>query len=529
MSFFDDLFTADPQRAAALAGLAQGFGQAGMASRLPMGFGSVLAMGAAGMQQGQADYLNQLMERQKLQSGDIANQEGAINLQALKSRLAAQQQLAGASPQPSGATTTPMGFPATRMDAIAGASPTGDLEQGAANLGTNPAGSTPPQQPQQASSPMGPPQAQQPTGFDSIPQNVRTQMNIAGVFGGPAASAKVYSDWATEQNKIFDQRQGNRLTTGAGQIIGSQAPALPKDQSRTLTPIELQQYGLPAGTAAQIDSATGKVNVLNKPPTPAIPLPKDVEAQRIRIAKAGIDERANVQNAPVDTTPEQRASYAAQAATGMPLNQILPGYRGNIVAQRQQIHADAVAKIMTENPGMSAADAGTELANRTIEFQSGKKTSGQLTMMLGATRQAVAQLHFNIDKTKEEMAKLGSSDISPIINAIARGEEKWTGNPAYSSLFYFMHATAVESARVLSGGQASTAQLHQGAMEEASKWANVNMTPASFNAVGDAMKAEGENKLQTYQDALRSQRVGGGGPAATPAPMKGWSNFRSTP
>lgn len=206
-------------------------------------------------------------------------------------------------------------------------------------------------------------------------------------------------------------------------------------------------------------------------------------------------------------TPEERESAAAQASTGMPITQIIPGYGQGAVAARQQVRNDAITQIMQET-GKSAGDAGIELANRTIEFQSGKKSSGQLTTMRGATFQAVEQLDFNIDKAKAEMAKLPSSDLSPVINAIARGEERWTGEPAYSSLFYYMHAVAAESARILSGGQASVAQLHVGAMEEAQKWANVGMTPASFDAVARAMKDEGHYRLKTFDDALKAQRVG---------------------
>ncbi len=105
------------------------------------------------------------------------------------------------------------------------------------------------------------------------------------------------------------------------------------------------------------------------------------------------------------------------------------------------------------------------------------------------------------------MAKLPSTDLSPILNAIARGEQRWTGDPAYSALFFFIHATAVESARILQGGQASVAQLNEGARQEADKWANINMTPASFDAVADAMHEEGENRIKNYEDAIDAQRV----------------------
>ena len=227
----------------------------------------------------------------------------------------------------------------------------------------------------------------------------------------------------------------------------------------------------------------------------------------------------------VPQTPEERESAAAQGATGEPLNQIIPGYGKDAVAARRQTRADAIKKIMDET-GKSAGDAGVELANRTVAFQSGKKSEAQLTTMLGATKQAVAQLNFNIDKTKEEMAKLPSSNLLPIINAIARGEEKWTGDPAYSSLFYYMHATAVESARILSGAQSSAAQLHQGAMEEAQKWASINMTPASFNAVGDAMKEEGINRIETFEQAIKGQSIGGAPGAPAPGTIEDGHRFR---
>jgi hypothetical protein len=137
--------------------------------------------------------------------------------------------------------------------------------------------------------------------------------------------------------------------------------------------------------------------------------------------------------------------------------------------------------------------------------------------MLGGTRQAVAQLDFNIAAAKNEMKKLGSTDISPILNAIARGEQRWTGEPAYSSLFYYLSATGQESARILSGGVASVAQLHAGAQEEARKWVNINMTPASFDAVSDAMATEGKARIETFEHAIAAQRAGLGRSGTPPS------------
>lgn len=227
------------------------------------------------------------------------------------------------------------------------------------------------------------------------------------------------------------------------------------------------------------------------------------KAQAIHVTTGGA-----AANAPAPMSADDKASIGAQVATGMPLNQVIPGFSKAVAGERREARQQAIKLIMSENPGMTAADAGVELANRSIAYQGGKKSIGQLTTMLGATKQAVNQLDFNVDKVGQEMAKLGSTDASPILNAIARGEQKWTGNPAYSSLFFYMHAAAMESARILQGGQASIAQLHAGAAEQAKEWANINMTPASWKAVAEAMKAEGANRIENYTTAINDMKFG---------------------
>jgi hypothetical protein len=203
-----------------------------------------------------------------------------------------------------------------------------------------------------------------------------------------------------------------------------------------------------------------------------------------------------------------RQANAAMLASGVPMGQVIPGWGKSTTLGRNQAKQDAINLIMQQNPGMTAAQAGGVLAQRQITFVSGKQSSEQLTKMLGATRTAVSQLEYNINQTTKEMARLKSTNISPILNALARGEEKWTGDPAYSSLFYFMQASANEAARIMSGGQASVAQLHEGAREEAQQWVNINMTPASWEGVSQSMLSEGQNRLQNFEDAIQAQGVG---------------------
>jgi general stress protein YciG len=248
-------------------------------------------------------------------------------------------------------------------------------------------------------------------------------------------------------------------------------------------------------------------------------------AKERKAGQAGAVAEAREKAGEIPRTPEQDASAAAQGATGEPLTQIVPGYGKSASDARERVRKLTVEKIQADT-GMTPEQAGIELSKRTVMWMAKKGGALQLEKMVGATDQAVAQLDFNIDKTKEEIKKLPSSDLSPVINAIIRGEQKWTGNPEYTGLFFYMYATTMESARIMSGGAASIAQLHQGAAEEARKIANVGMTPASFDVAAKSMKEEGAARLRTYREAVTgmlpeaSSAPTSGAPQATPTSPK---------
>ncbi|MEX3922688.1 hypothetical protein AB4Y36_01495 [Paraburkholderia sp. BR10936] len=227
---------------------------------------------------------------------------------------------------------------------------------------------------------------------------------------------------------------------------------------------------------------------------------------------------------PSTGTPDDRANLVALARAGQPRTQVVGGYGRQATELWRQVESDAIDQIMKEKPGMSRQDAAREFAFEQVNLKGATGSVQQLQKMQGATVQAVSQLEFNIQKTKEALQDIPSSDISPVVNAIARGEEKWTGDPRYNRLFYYMTATAQESARILQGGQASVAQLHEGARAEAKQWADVNMTPQSFvEGVAPAMLEEGRKRVDTYREAIDYMRKGGGtaGPADGSAPLPG--------
>lgn len=211
-----------------------------------------------------------------------------------------------------------------------------------------------------------------------------------------------------------------------------------------------------------------------------------------------------------------------QVLAGMPLSQVMPGYSGKTIAAREQMKKDAAKTLMQQNPGMTEQEAGAELARRTTDFLAGKSTVAQLTKQGSTIENAVGQLDFNATKAAEEMKKLPSAPI-PVLNAIARGAEKWSGDPAYTTLFFYMNAALMESAKITSGGTGSIQQLHEGAAKVAREMADVGVTtPQQWNGLVKAMKSEGAERMRLQDAAIAKARghpAVGGGAAAKPHPQ----------
>jgi hypothetical protein len=277
-------------------------------------------------------------------------------------------------------------------------------------------------------------------------------------------------------------------------------------------------------TAPERADAAPSVHVVQDPNSPTGWSHQDF---RTGEKKVGAPPPASTQQQLV-VPPEQAKNQAVMRATGMPAMQVMPGYARNMGAARSQLNQDAINYIaQTEN--MTPQQAAEELANRDISYAGGKKSVGQLTTMLGATRAALNQLDFNVDKVSQVIKSMPGSDLSPVINAIIRGEQKWTGDPRYSALFYYMNAAGMESARILSNGQASIAQLHTGAAEEAKKWADADWTTpkAWLEGVAPAMKAEAENRITNFTEAIKAQRSRAS--ASPTAPSAAPSSFAAMP
>jgi hypothetical protein len=337
----------DPQNQAALLGLTQAASQAAMPTRVPMGFGAALGQIGGGALQGKIiNYPQQQLQQQAVQEGAMNLQQRQMQMKALQDYYSQSQQ----QPQ----QQAPMGFPATRMAALSQAGG-GNIGQGAANLGTNPAGTPPVGTPP-------PQQQQQPTGIAGLkPAGWSDDEWRTSLMTNPQGALAA----AMEARKPIDARAANSVIVN-GKIVTT-TPSIPKDSVRALTPVEVSQFGLPTGTVAQLDTATGKVNVVHSPSVPRQAPPGyqiGSDGVSLEPIKGGPADRSVITgNAAARTTAEMQAkknaidpndpaiqAYTDQIYAGsLDARNVPPEYKTHVVNNMEALAKQAQAEGKDQN------------------------------------------------------------------------------------------------------------------------------------------------------------------------------------
>ncbi|MGH9697953.1 MAG: hypothetical protein ACRD52_00670 [Candidatus Acidiferrales bacterium] len=201
-------------------------------------------------------------------------------------------------------------------------------------------------------------------------------------------------------------------------------------------------------------------------------------------------------------TPDALSAMAEMVSRGVPFSVAVPGW-GTLGAQQRAIVMNAATGKM-RSTGMTPEAIGTHLAQAQLRYKSSAGAMTLLNKLQAANRGIIGQLDWNADQAYKEMKKLGRSDISPALNAIANGVQYWVGNPEVNPMQYYLQGAAMEAARLQSGAGASIQQLHEGAMEQAKKWSSAAQTPAQWKRLAESMHAEGETRLRVYGYAMQS-------------------------
>lgn len=253
------------------------------------------------------------------------------------------------------------------------------------------------------------------------------------------------------------------------------------------------------------------------------------QADSLRSTSAGLEEKHNAVQAGLDKAADKAKATSegvgelgeglvGQVEAGMPRAQVVGGMGNAGVKTWVSLEQRAIKSIATDL-GLSEKEAGIELARRQADYSASKSSMLQIQKALGAARGAVGQLDKNVALATQTLGTMEGSDLSPIVNAIIRGEQKWTGDPKYSELFVYMNAIANEAAKLQAGGAASAAQVAEGARIEAMKWANTDMTPKSLTeGTFPAILSEGRARLSSFEEAYKAQRGAVGNPNPAPAP-----------
>ena len=202
------------------------------------------------------------------------------------------------------------------------------------------------------------------------------------------------------------------------------------------------------------------------------------------------------------------AGVIAMIEAGVPLTRVAPGLSTAMSAYRNNLQRQAIQDL-SDRLHITLPEAGQLLAQRQAQYLAGNRSVSQQMVMLGATEGLLQNLEFQLKWAQIEIDKLGTglTDLSPVLNALARGEEYWSGDPGYSRLFIYMNAAMQDAARIQLGGAASIAQLHEGARTRAEEMISMGWTtPKMFKeGIAPALRLEGHNRVQNFTNEIRAQ------------------------
>lgn len=194
----------------------------------------------------------------------------------------------------------------------------------------------------------------------SIPPEQLQQL-AKGVFESTSAALSALAG-PQQGAQGFSLSPGQTRFDASGKQVASVAPEAPKPTStfRALTPEEIKQRGLPEGTAAQLDTATGKVDILNKREGLSAAEQKTIRDARMRMPRLQATERR------VERLGQAIGALAKNKAfDGGPVDARVLQYTKDgreVMAAQSQLVAELTA--LTRVPGVgSQSDLETRLAN----------------------------------------------------------------------------------------------------------------------------------------------------------------------
>lgn len=211
-------------------------------------------------------------------------------------------------------------------------------------------------------------------------------------------------------------------------------------------------------------------------------------AAQERIRAAAVKQ----ENSKVSMSDDEIKSGGAQAASGMPLTQIVPGTRSDSSSAREQVRAEAIRQIRDENPEMDAATAGRILADRGIAYKarSSGATASARTAGTTATNMEIAG---NEARTMVEVARKYSAAADTgrfkSLNALENYASENTGDVPIVQLKASLNSLVNSYARAISPKGVPTVSDKQHARETIDAALSKGQLAGVFDVMEQEMEA----------------------------------------
>jgi len=513
----------DPQTSLGLALLAN--------SNTPGNFGSIFGRSAL---QAQQDYQNAMMGQLQRQQMQQQLQTGSLGLQQRQMMLNAAQEALGGQGAPPGNT------PASPGAAPADAGQSAPFYSGISPM---PAGGAPasaaPSAPQGLPSGLVPPSMSQIYGTTYPGSASPNYMRAMAMFSQDPAAALLkvredqlkgaqqqYAPTIARLDQLIKSDSPSKYMQGTGyedvkaawpQMAATMGFDPQKDMNdqnvrlalssvrnqlasslqepTTEPPMPLRTIKLPDGRTAQVEPGTGKITPVASEELQQVVGPNGQPTLVPRSQAAGM-------------TPFNSSIFGAANMSDQALQFAADTYRttGKLPAsmgRNPAMQARVLEKVASD--ASAAGDTAGAIAARSASLKANGQALDQNTKLETATTSYYNTLDKNLTKLQELQGKVDSSGV-PLVNKVYRAyQQNVSGSPDVAAYVTYLNSAAAEFAKIQSGSLGN-APVSDSARKHADEIINKYMSAGQINAVVDAMRGEGNNRLSSIRQEGQSIR-----------------------
>lgn len=272
-------------------------------------------------------------------------------------------------------------------------------------------------------------------------------------------------------------------------------------------PMPVKTIRLPDGRMAQEEPGTGKLTVI----------PSEKPQQ---VVGANGQPTLVPEGQSYGMTPFNASLFGAANMTDQALQFAADTYRttGKLPAsmgRNPAMQARVLEKVAAD--AQASGDTAGAIAARTAGLKASGQALDQNTKLEAATTSYYNTLDKNLTKLAELQGKVDGSGV-PLVNKVYRAwQQNVSGSPDVAAYVTYLNSAAAEFAKIQSGSLGN-APVSDAARKHADEIINKNMSTGQINAVIDAMRGEGNNRLSSIREEGQALRgaLGTNAPSATP-------------